>query len=319
MKAYLAALCILIAHGANAAKLADSARTPTIWILVSDQERVPYARFVDTLRNSALLETQTFLVTASDTALQTAGDKHSPLPLLAVSVGTRAATALCARPLGVPVILTLIAKPTYDHTLAPACRGNAIRHSAVFLDQPLTRQAAVARLTLPHHSRAAVLLGPDSRSERVAIATVLEQAELEPALVEVDRVADVFYSLERIATPRTVLLAVPDPLVFTARTAAHILLGAYRYRMPVVGYSQSYAKAGALVAVFSSPEQLAQQVGEMAIRVIQKADAPLPSPQYPKYFSVTVNRQVARSLGLTLPSDPELHTQLSHLEETSHD
>lgn len=319
LKVYLAALCILIAHSASAAKPADTAPTPAIWIVVSDQERVPYARFVDTLQSAVQLPAQTFLVTTPDAALQIAGNGRSPMPRLAITVGTRAAATLCARQLDIPVLLTLIPKPTYDTSLGLACNDNAVSHSAVFLDQPLARQAAAVRLTLPHHPRAAMLLGPESRTQRAKILSALKRAELEPVLIDVDRVADIFYALERAAAPGTVLLALPDPLVFTARTASHILLGAYRYRIPVVGYSESYARAGALLAVFSSPEQMAQQVSEIVRRAIQNPAAALPPPQYPKYFSVTINRQVARSFGLTLPSDAELHTQLLHLEEKSHD
>lgn len=319
LKAYLAVLCILIVHGVSAAEPAATAQTPTAWIVVSDQERVPYARFVDTLQNAAQLPAQTFLLTSPDAVLQAAGDSGSSLPRLAVAVGTRAAAKFCSRHLGVPALLALIPKPTYDASLGLACNDNAVSHSAVFLDQPLTRQAAAARLTLPHHPRAAMLLGPESRTQRAKILSALKRAELEPVLIDVDRVADIFYALERAAAPGTVLLALPDPLVFTARTASHILLGAYRYRIPVVGYSESYARAGALLAVFSSPEQMAQQVSEIVRRAIQNPAAALPPPQYPKYFSVTINRQVARSFGLTLPSDAELHTQLLHLEEKSHD
>lgn len=319
LKAYLAALCILIAHGANAAKLAETASAPAVWVLVSDQERVPYARFVDALRNAARLPQHALLLSAPELALQAVDNSRSALPRLAVAVGTRAAAELCARNLGVPLLLALIPKPTYDANLGPACQDHVERHSAVFLDQPLARQAAAARLALPHYSRAAVLLGPESRHQRAAIAAVLQRANFEPALIDVERVADVFYALEHKAAPGTVLLALPDPLVFTARTASHILLAAYRYRMPVVGYTESYARAGALLAVFSTPEQMGQHVGEIMTDALHSASVTLPVPQFPKYFSVTVNRQVARSLGLTLPTDAELHTQLLYAEEGSHD
>lgn len=60
-----------------------------------------------------------------------------------------------------------------------------------------------------------------------------------------------------------VLLALPDPSVYNARTIKSILLTTYRHRTPVIGFSESFVRAGALAAVSSSSEQLGKQIAEL--------------------------------------------------------
>jgi len=66
----------------------------------------------------------------------------------------------------------------------------------------------------------------------------------------------------------------------------------------LVGISQAYVKAGALCAIYSTPNQIAIQAVE-AIRLFSESGK-LPSSQYPKEFEVSVNKQVARSLDIRM-------------------
>jgi ABC-type uncharacterized transport system substrate-binding protein len=83
--------------------------------------------------------------------------------------------------------------------------------------------------------------------------------------------------------------------------------------VPVIGYSKSYVKAGALASVFSNAKQLATQAAEIAINS-QKHTKSLPPPVVPKYFSVIINRQVQRSLNLKLADENDIYQQLLALE-----
>ena len=95
-----------------------------------------------------------------------------------------------------------------------------------------------------------------------------------------------------------VLLALPDPAVFNSQTAANILTAAYRRQVPLVGFSPAYVKAGALVAVYSTPLQVGTQGGELLRQAL--SGKILPPPQWPQEFAVSVNQDVAHSLGLVI-------------------
>jgi ABC-type uncharacterized transport system substrate-binding protein len=73
-------------------------------------------------------------------------------------------------------------------------------------------------------------------------------------------------------------------------------------------------RAGALAAVYSSSKQLAKQAAEIALKS-QQSPSLLPPPQAPKYFSIMVNYQVARSLNIALKSNEEIYQKLLEAEE----
>jgi ABC-type uncharacterized transport system substrate-binding protein len=88
-----------------------------------------------------------------------------------------------------------------------------------------------------------------------------------------------------------------------------LLLTTYRAQVPVVGFSEGLVKAGALLGLFSTAQQMGKQGAEIVSRVLA-GDAGLPAPQYPRYFTVRINNSVARSLGISLPDETALGTAL---------
>jgi len=125
---------------------------------------------------------------------------------------------------------------------------------------------------------------------------------------------DLTSSLKPLLETSSALLAVPDPLVHQRGTAQTLLLTSYRYQKPVIGYSQAYVTAGALAAVYSSPENIARQAAEIT-RNYPDRQSTLPSPQPPRYFSVGINRQVARSLNIDIQDSESLTKDLIKEEQ----
>ena len=231
---------------------------------------------------------------------------------LVVSVGLAAAQAVTSRGAATalpPTLCLLIPRQGFDRLALPRDNAGERRVTAVFIDQPLSRQLDLLRLALPESHRVGVILGPSStalgdelragakaRSLDVATATVGERSALYPAL--------------QTLLPRSdLLLLLPDPVAINADTLYGLLLASYRARVPVVGFSEGLLKAGSLVALFSTPQQQGAQGAEIARRVLAH-DGGLPAPQYPRAFTVRVNASVARSLGLRVPDEQELQAAL---------
>ena len=102
-----------------------------------------------------------------------------------------------------------------------------------------------------------------------------------------------------------------DPLVFNTDTAKWLLYMAYQRGLPVLGFSLSYVRAGALAAVYSTPEQMGRQAAESVRRWLRDGVRTLPQATYPAYFSVAVNHSVARTLGVEAPAPEVLMQKLS--------
>ena len=102
------------------------------------------------------------------------------------------------------------------------------------------------------------------------------------------------------------LLTLPDPAVYNKRTIVSVLLSSYRQRVPVVGFSRAYVKAGALIALHSTPEQIGRQIAEALVHRLAHGRWPRAGIQHPNYFDVAINARVARSLGIRLPQPQDL-------------
>lgn len=225
-----------------------------------------------------------------------------------VTLGVKAAQAVAAVDQDTPVLAVLIPRSAFERIVPRSGRGNR-PFSAVFIDQPLSRQIDLLRLALPGRNRIGVLIGPGSAEQLRPLQALARQRNLHLAFERVDAEDALFPALQRVLAASDALLALPDPAVFNAQTLQNILLAAYRNGTPLIAFSPAYVRAGALLAVYSSPTQLGQQAAEILRRGRQ-----LPPPQHPKYFSIGVNPHVARSLGLLLEDGAALENMLKEME-----
>jgi ABC-type uncharacterized transport system substrate-binding protein len=230
---------------------------------------------------------------------------------LFVAVGVRAAEALAAQHGRTPVLAVLVPRAWYVKTgRAMLADGGRRSVSAIFIDQPFERQAQLVRLAFPDAHRVGVVLSGEQgwllpeldealRAQRLAL--------VHAAISDDERLIE---PLEDVLSEADLLLAVPDSRVFNRSTAQSLFLTSYRYRVPVLGYSLSLTRAGALLSLHSSPAQIGRQAAEWATTALQGGVVHLPPPAYPAYFSISVNEQVARSLGFSLPPASDLEKRL---------
>ncbi len=246
--------------------------------------------------------------------LRSAGHRIQPIPFplraedtgalnasaLIITLGTRAAQA----------ISSLAPRSAYDKL--PVRVEETRRTSAVFIDQPASRQIDLLRIALPDWSRVALVVGRDSAELGVRLHASARDKRMRPILEQASEESDLYPTLQRVLAEPTVLLAIPDSALFNNRTISNILLTAYHHRSPVVGFSPAYVKAGALLALYSTPAQVGLQAGEVARQGL--ASGILPPPVAPRHFRISTNPYVARSLGINLEDASVLQDKLERLE-----
>lgn len=180
--------------------------------------------------------------------------------------------------------------------------------SGFVLDQPVERQIRLIAAVLPKGSRIGVLhsgeIALDPELARAASANGFRLIEHRVA-----GSAEVISGLEYVLPASDALLALPDPVLSAPSPARSILLTSYRFRRPIFAFSQAYVEAGALAAVFSTPEDIATDVAGW-LRSLGGGLVRVPAPRAPVTFRIAVNRQVARSLNIGVPSDAQLRAQV---------
>lgn len=233
-----------------------------------------------------------------------------PLPatgdVLLVSVGTAAARK--AAEYHLPTLNTLITRRTYL-SLSALYRSP---RSAVYLEQSIERQLQLLRVALPARKKI-TLLARDASTIEEELRTQFRKAALALRIIEVkdDGAIDQLFGQQLLSDDTLLLL--PDPLLVNRQTVKPLVLGSYRQGIPLIGYSQALVKAGALMAVHSSLSALEKQMA-MAVSEFLN-DGTLPSPQYSKQFSVSVNYQLARALQLSLPAEDVLARRMREMQQ----
>jgi putative tryptophan/tyrosine transport system substrate-binding protein len=266
-----------------------------VTVVLSDDGRA-YQEFSDALR--AKLPVNGFVLN-----IQQVDDKLRASDLF-VGVGMKAVSALASR--DAPTLSVLVPRAGYEQLLKTSERHGKPR-SAVFLDQPVQRQVELLLAALPAVKQVGVLYAaPQPELPNLRRLLTDEGIRLHDQIV--DKTQSLNDALENVLDVSEVLFVLADSEVYNAGTIRNILLTAYRKQVPLVGISQAYVKAGALCAIYSTPEQIARQTAGLIERYAESGR--LPAAQYPSEFEVSVNTQVARSLEIHMKDAGQLHDEI---------
>lgn len=294
-----ALLLALAGAGANAAAVT----------LVLSDDTAPYQETADALENALAPEHAAYRVRADRLPGNEAMLARSGL---LVAVGIDAAEQVAAQGGRTPVLAVLVTEDWYRGQGGARLAAGGRAAGAVLLEQPYSRQFRLLRLAFPTADKVGVVLGSGNagmldelkqRARQHNFALVGGIVESETRLVQ---------TLGQVLGEADLLLAVPDSVVLNRHTVQSVLMTSYRYRDPVMGYSKALSRAGALVSLYSTPAQIGRQAGEIAARAL--AGGRLPGVQWPKYFTVSVNGHVARSLGFEVPAEAVLQNALGGQE-----
>jgi ABC-type uncharacterized transport system substrate-binding protein len=246
----------------------------------------------------------------SDVKLRVIG-VGTPLPEsdLVIAAGMNAALSLArARPAAMLAVLVPAEgyRKLQNEFVSPANNAAGML-SAIYLDQPFRRQFELIATVLPDTKSVGVLYSTPPR-ELSSLRVLAKARNLELKERSTASANSLHAALQEILLGSDVLLALPDAEIYNTSTIRNVLLATYRSKVPLVGFSAAYVKAGALCAVYSTPAQIAAQSAAI-IREFSVSRL-LPSAQYAKDFEVSVNEQVARSLGLNIKSAIQVRSEM---------
>ncbi|WP_201218572.1 ABC transporter substrate binding protein [Halochromatium roseum] len=218
---------------------------------------------------------------------------------LLVAVGARA----CERVLeqqAVPILCVFIPEGRF-RTLAARKRADQLL-GAIFIDQPIVRQLALARALLPNAKRVGLLAGAQLSQAEVALRRAALALGFRVNLEVSDGGKDVAPAIRALLQRAELIVAAFEPEVLSVSTARWLLQGAHHRRIPVIGYSAAYVEAGALAAIYSSPESIGEQTAGAVLAWARQRQRWRPPVSYPEQFELSINASVASALGIDAPS-----------------
>ena len=181
---------------------------------------------------------------------------EAPAADLVVTVGLKAAEWAAGKS-NLPMLAVMIPSGKYAEVTAKRVHGS--QTSALYIDQSWGRQFALVRAALPERSRVGLLYSADSHLNIDELRKESQRHHVNLIEMKTHSDGSLFDDLANILSRSEVLLAVADNTIYNSNTIRNLLLESYRHSVPLVGFSQSYVNAGALCAVYSTPEQLAAQ------------------------------------------------------------
>ncbi|MEW8625063.1 MAG: ABC transporter substrate binding protein [Candidatus Thiodiazotropha sp.] len=223
-----------------------------------------------------------------------------------ITLGTHAAIISGKNIQDITIISALI--PKNNVLIQENLKANPNQHF-LYLDQPQGHSLALIKALSSRFEDIGIVVDSKDQGTVESLQKAALRLKLNLLIEQIFSDEQVGAALNNLLERIDILLTTPDTNIHNKSTVSNILLSTYRKRIPLIGFSSAYVKAGALAAVYSSPEDIAYQVRDNIIAYFGSKQLPL-EQQMGKYFSVLFNTDVARSLGFPIKSESKLKSRM---------
>ncbi|MDP2275702.1 MAG: ABC transporter substrate binding protein [Archangium sp.] len=227
------------------------------------------------------------LVTHPDEVRRVVGE----VPSLVVAVGPDAARAIAELKTTAPVLNTMVPEP---EKLGPA---EALRTVPMFIAP--SRQLQVMKEFLPSARRLGVMYDPKHSQALVdELSLAAEALGLTVVRQEVQQTSEVASAVRKLLGRVDALWLVPDATLIDVDTFKFLVQTSLESKIPLIGFSQGMAKAGALLAVEADYGDMGIEAAALGLKQLSGTAA---SPGFPK-GRVYLNGRTAGVLDITIPA-----------------
>ena len=181
-----------------------------------------------------------------------------------------------------------------------ALQGQA-HATAITLDMPIVKQLQWHQRFLPEAKRVGVLYNPQSNQKWVDQASrIADKLGLEIVAVKVKSPQDITSALKSLNNRVDSILAIPDKMVYSSNTAKVVLLFSFRNRIPFIGLSGAWVKAGALYALDWDYSDLGRQSADIALKILNGTKPEKIKPDVPGKSVYQLNLKTAKHMKLKI-------------------
>lgn len=227
-----------------------------------------------------------------------------------VALGVRALQYALSRQDNAPLLAVLVPAQAFTNLTSQSTGSIHRQISALYLDQPISRQLRLIRIAMPQARRIGILVSPGTEERSIDLRKAGQLAGMDIDVRTVRNQEQLFSSLDDLSGNVDTLLLLPDPTIVNGDILKILFVKAYRQGLPIVAYSPGLVQAGALLGLHATPAQLGAEAGKWLREMPLDKGVRLAAPRYPKSFTVDVNRSVARSLEFKIPSSQVLEQEL---------
>ena len=210
---------------------------------------------------------------------------------LVIVVGSRAMAEVQSRRPAVPVVATMILQGG-----APPDAAGGIT-ARVDLDIPLAGQLQAMRSLWPGHLRAGLIRNPSrSRYPADALESRARKEGFTLLVVDCEGPARLLKAVAALKGKVDFLLCFPDPDLYNALTIKPLVMASLEQRLPLVGFSPAFVRAGAAAGIYPDYREAGRQTGDLALRLLRGEDRG--AEETPRKIRLAMNQRVTRLLGV---------------------
>jgi len=218
-------------------------------------------------------------------------------PDLILTIGSNATAVVSDHVRDIPIIFSLVL-PSSGTSAFRDDPGRGSNLTGSSMEIPHSVQFHELKRVFPGARRIGVLFDPEVTGRVVGEAVLAaRKAGLELIPMPVKSESDI--AGHRISEV-DVLWSVADSTVFSSQGLQQVLLSTLRQRVPFVGLSQSFVKAGALLALSVDYSDVGRQSAELASRVLSGERPEDIRMTTPREVILSVNINTARRIGVEI-------------------
>ena len=265
-----------------------------ILIVLSDKSNIYNELYVKLNTKSSTINN--FRISYADDITEELLNNHK----LIIVAGTKSATIVNNYKFNTPLLYSLVPKDFYNQSINNhSCPGSACY--GIYIEQPIARYMQLTKVLFGNKVTITIPISRSSHYKYQQIKSIAQNVGLKAKKITVSKNTNIPRLLSSTLKEGHVLLALPDPDIYNKNTARSILLSTYHSNIPLIGYSQAFAKAGAIASLYSSIDDIASQTVFFANRILSD-NKPQQKGYYPDNFSLEINKAVARSLNINIIS-----------------
>jgi putative ABC transport system substrate-binding protein len=173
--------------------------------------------------------------------------------------------------------------------------------SGVLLEIPAAMKIAGIKKIFPNVQTIGLLYSPNSAATYADVSAECEKQGLTLKAKPVNSEAEFADTLNSVLPGSDCFLVIMDTKVYFSQTVRLLLLQSIKMKVPVVGLSSFFTKAGAAISFDSDYKDLGRQAGEIAEKILSGKKASEIKPVYPRKYRYTLNLTTAEKIGITFP------------------
>ncbi|MDJ0839178.1 MAG: ABC transporter substrate-binding protein [Acidobacteriota bacterium] len=217
-------------------------------------------------------------------------------PRLILTLGQAVGQFIAELNLDIPIIAGLVLNPS------ELTRNENM--TFVVLEYPVASQLEWIKTLLPKVRKVGVLYNSEQNRQRVEEAkTAAETLGLELLSIHVRKARELPSALNQVLQHVDVLWSLPDNLVVKPATTRAILQSSLRSRVPLIGLSRSWVKAGAILALDWDWTDLGSQSGALAQKILEGTPPDQLPPEEPRKLVYTLNLKIIDLLNVEIAKD----------------